>query len=211
MLFRSVVPDETEEMVDDTEIGYKTINYDATLDGRSIKMGGIINQSERKFTKRGDSMGIGVIEDLYGQMQFVLYSRAFDLYRDLLQENELVIMEGKLQIKEGEMPKISVYKVSPLVTSSEPEDEPETVRATAAAPINFGRKKLVLTVHGARDEIKGAVKEARKLLAANKGKSTVTFVFDWGSATTPEKVEITETLLSDLKTVLGRINVVVAD
>ncbi len=203
----AIVSDDTEDAVDDTEIGYKTVNYDATLDGRSVKIGGIINEFERKFTKRGDSMGVGVIEDLYGQVQFVLYSRAFDQYRDLLRENALVIMDGKLQIKEGEMPKISVYTVSALENSAPAEEGTDK----PAQFVSMKNKSLKLTIHGSREEIKGVVKEARKLLAAHKGNSKVTFVFDWQMAITPERVNVSDELINELKTILGRINVEVVD
>ena len=200
----AVVEDTEEDETNvDEDAGYKTVNYDRSLDGKRIKLGGIINSVERKFTKRGDAMGVGIIEDLYGQIQFVIYSKSFEQYRDLLKENALVIFEGTLVIKEDETPKINVYSVMPL------EKEKEETKIVADA--SYVDKKLRLTVHGGKNEISGVVKEARRILAGNRGGNRVFFVFDWGTAETPERTEISDALLADLRTVLGRTNVTVEE
>lgn len=196
----AVLPEDNSDsssVTGEEEIGYKTVNYDRSLDGRRVRMGGIVKEYERKFTKRGDSMGVGVIEDLYGQIQFVLYSRSFEQYRDLLRENAILIMDGSLVIKEDEMPKINVYAVTPFVAEAADAEETQ----------NYDGKILQLIIRGPKEEIAGAVRESRRLLAANKGKSKVKIIFDWGAAETPEKVEIDGELISDLQTVLGRVNV----
>lgn len=195
-----VEADETSD--DDDDQGYQKAAYDKSFDGKRIKLGGIINSVERKFTKRGDSMGVGVVEDLYGQIQYVLYSRSFEQYRDMLKENAIVVMEGTLVVRDDEMPKINVFAVHPL-------EKQEVVEVKPVA--TYEGKTLRLTVHGAKNEIMSLVKEARNIISSNKGRSRVFFVFDWGTAETPEKAEIGDALLADLKTVLGRANVEVTE
>ena len=109
-----LVVEADEASDDDDDQGYQKAAYDKRFDGKRIKLGGIINSVERMFTKRGDSMGVGVVEDLYGQIQYVLYSRSFEQYRDMLKENAIVVMEGTLVVRDDEMPKINVFAVHPL-------------------------------------------------------------------------------------------------
>ncbi len=197
-----LVIDADETAGDEDEQTTQKSAFDKSFDGKRIKFGGIINSIERKFTKRGDSMGVGVVEDLYGQIQYVLYSRSFEQYRDVLKENAIVVMEGTLVIRDDEMPKINVFAVHPLEKQEIVEVKPHE---------EFKGKTLKLIVHGAKNEITGVVKEARNIISSYKGQNRVFFVFDWGTAETPEKVEISEALLADLKTVLGRANVEVAE
>ncbi|UKI15076.1 MAG: hypothetical protein L6V85_03745 [Clostridiales bacterium] len=152
-----VEADETSD--DDDDQGYQKASYDKSFDGKRIKLGGIINSVERKFTKRGDSMGVGVVEDLYGQIQYVLYSRSFEQYRDMLKENAIVVMEGTLVVRDDEMPKINVFAVHPL-------EKQEVVEVKPVA--TYEGKTLRLTVHGAKNEIMSLVKEARNIISSNK-------------------------------------------
>ena len=105
-------------------------------------------------------------------------------------------------MRDDEMPKINVFAVHPL-------EKQEVVEVKPVA--TYEGKTLRLTVHGAKNEIMSLVKEARNIISSNKGRSRVFFVFDWGTAETPEKAEIGDALLADLKTVLGRSNVEVTE
>ena len=145
-----LVVEADEASDDDDDQGYQKAAYDKSFDGKRIKLGGIINSVERKFTKRGDSMGVGVVEDLYGQIQYVLYSRSFEQYRDMLKENAIVVMEGTLVVRDDEMPKINVFAVHPL-------EKQEVVEVKPVA--TYEGKTLRLTVHGAKNEIMSLVKE----------------------------------------------------
>lgn len=206
----AIVDDENEsEDMDDTEIGYKPVNYDTSLDGRRVKMGGIINTYERKFTKRGDSMGVGVIEDLYGQIDFVLFSRAFDKCRDYLHENALLTMEGTLLIKEGERPKINVQSVSELTVEEHSDNVVAVADKSAGAEVNkkASPSSVRIILHGSKNEISGVVREVRTLLGEYAGGGKVFFVFDWCTAQAPEGVVINDSLVRALKTIVGRTNV----
>jgi DNA-directed DNA polymerase III (polc) len=187
---------DTSILSGDEEIGFKTVNYDTSLNGKKIQIGGVINEFERRFTKKGDSMGTGVIEDLYGQIGFVLYSRTFETYRDLLKVNAFVVMDGSLVIREGELPKVNVYSVSLLDTAKDKKDD---VKETV--------KKLKLIIRGERKAIESAFTDVRSILRSHKGESTVQVRFDWGTSVTPEKVKITNDLVYDLGVVIGRDNI----
>lgn len=77
-------------------------------------------------------MGVGVVEDLYGQIQYVLYSRSFEQYRDMLKENAIVVMEGTLVVRDDEMPKINVFAVHPL----------ENRKSSRSNPLRLTKGKL---------------------------------------------------------------------
>ena len=195
-MLRVAESEDEAELTGEEEIGFKAVNYDKSFNDKYVKIGGVINQFEKRFTKKGDAMGVGVIEDLYGQMDFVLYSRTFENYRDLLKDNAFVIFEGKVSVREDESPKIMVSKVYPL-------EEKET----STEAVSTQKRHLLITLSGDKEAIAPLLIETRKLLAGHKGDSEVQIRLDWGLKCAPEKVKISPELEYDLSVIIGRDNV----
>ena len=57
-------------------------------------------------TKSSKMMAFVDIEDLYGVMETVVFPNVYERCQDILNEDEVVVMKGKLNFKEGEMPKV---------------------------------------------------------------------------------------------------------
>ncbi|MEG1612938.1 MAG: DNA polymerase III subunit alpha [Clostridia bacterium] len=199
----TVIEPEDDDVVvlEDNEIGYKTVNYDKTLNGKKIKIGGVINAFERKLTKKSESMGVGIIEDLYGQIEFILYSRRFDVCRDMLYVNAFVVLEGTLVIKEDENPKINVWSVSPLAIT-------DKTSAEQSVDIAKNKSKLILTISGERAKVTPIVKEVRKILTnCVAGDCVVIIKVDWADYVIPERVKFSSELEYDIGVIIGRNNI----
>ena len=79
--------------------GNKT--YTEITEGESVSMGGIIAEYKRLSTKSGSTMAFIKVEDVYGQIEVICFPKVFDKARDLLKEENIVRITGKVQIKEG--------------------------------------------------------------------------------------------------------------
>ncbi|MBQ8427246.1 MAG: hypothetical protein IJX16_05760, partial [Clostridia bacterium] len=87
------------DFYEEDEDGSKT--YTEITEGESVNMGGIISEFKRLSTKSGTTMAFVKLEDIYGQIEVICFPKVFDKARDLLKEENIVRVTGKLQIKEG--------------------------------------------------------------------------------------------------------------
>ncbi|MBP3431654.1 MAG: DNA polymerase III subunit alpha, partial [Clostridia bacterium] len=73
-------------------------------DGQPFVCGGIITEATRKRAKNGKEMCYIKLEDLKGTMEITFFSNAFSKYRDLLEEDNMVTIKGKINIRDGMAP-----------------------------------------------------------------------------------------------------------
>ena len=90
-------------------------------DGQSIVAGGMITEVNIKITRNNQMMAFVTLEDLFGNMECIIFPKTFRYYNNLICEENLVVLEGTLNIREEEQPKILVNTISPLLKV--PEDE----------------------------------------------------------------------------------------
>ncbi|MBQ8136171.1 MAG: hypothetical protein IJ174_01945, partial [Clostridia bacterium] len=83
-------------------------------DGRKVLMGGLLASSRGKATKKGEMMGFITLEDLYGQVEGLVFPRVFANISHLLREDEAVLISGRLSVREDEEPKLIVEEAEPL-------------------------------------------------------------------------------------------------
>ena len=98
----------------DTEIlGNPDKNGDIK-DGDSVTMAGLITGIKKLITKKGSQMAFLSVEDLYGQMEVVVFPKVFELYRQNMEEDNIVVIRGKLDLKEEGSPKLLADSVLTL-------------------------------------------------------------------------------------------------
>ena len=82
------------------------------LDGRFVDMGGILTEVKGKATKKGDYMAFVTLEDMAGQIECLVFPRVYEKYQPLLQEDEAVVISGKISVREEEAPKLLAERIS---------------------------------------------------------------------------------------------------
>ncbi len=83
-------------------------------DGKNVVVGGIITGKKTKTTKNNKLMAFVTLEDLYGSMEVIVFPLILTKYSDLIAEESLVLITGRLSIKEEDTPKIICEEVRPL-------------------------------------------------------------------------------------------------
>ncbi|MBQ2699694.1 MAG: DNA polymerase III subunit alpha, partial [Clostridia bacterium] len=83
-------------------------------DGMTVEMGGILVEAKGKATKKGAFMGFITLEDLTGQIEGLVFPKVYEKYQGLLNADDLVVLTGKLSVREDEDTKLLVDKVTPL-------------------------------------------------------------------------------------------------
>lgn len=108
---------------DYTDILHRFANANALsledIDDRaSVIVGGAIIAVKRKTTKKGRQMADLVIEDMYGTINVVLFPDLYDVVREVLVEDSLVFVQGKLEKNEFSSA-IQAQRVVPLEKAGE--------------------------------------------------------------------------------------------
>lgn len=77
-------------------------------DNRRVSIVGIIESINKKFTKNNQMMAFANFEDLYGNIELVIFPNTYDKYIELLKEDKVLIATGRLNISENDTPKMIV-------------------------------------------------------------------------------------------------------
>ena len=75
--------------------------YTEFNDGDHAVMGGIITEYKKLSTRAGSSMAFIKVEDLYGQIEVIIFPKIFDKCRQYLISEQIVKVSGKLQTKDN--------------------------------------------------------------------------------------------------------------
>ncbi len=81
-------------------------------DGQIVKIAGIISSIKKKYTKTNKLMAFVTIEDLYGACEIIVFENAYMNASDFLIEDNIVLIEGRLSIREDEDTKIVANKIT---------------------------------------------------------------------------------------------------
>ena len=85
-----------------------------SVDGQIVDMGGILTEVKGKATKKGAYMGFITLEDLTGQIECLVFPKVYERYQGMMAVDDLVVLHGRLSIREEEAPKLLVEKLIPL-------------------------------------------------------------------------------------------------
>jgi DNA polymerase-3 subunit alpha len=99
-----------EENLEDRIVNEKKIK-----DGDIVIIGGIINEITKKFTKNNDMMAFITIEDLYGTIEAIVFPKVLEKFRSLIDEDALILVKGRISLREDEQPKILCETIEPLI------------------------------------------------------------------------------------------------
>ena len=99
--------------------GHETNLYDGTR----VLLGGIIIKKQNKITKNNNMMAFITLEDLYGTVEGIVFPKIYDSCKDILYEDNIVLVEGTLDASDEDVPKLIINKVSELKKEEEEEKE----------------------------------------------------------------------------------------
>ncbi len=83
-------------------------------DGAVVEMAGMISEKRLKATKSGGMMAFVQLEDLRGATEALIFPRVYEKYQTMLEPETLVVLRGRLSVREEESPKLIPEEVRPL-------------------------------------------------------------------------------------------------
>ena len=122
-------------------------------DNQIVKYAGIISSIKKKYTKNNKIMAFITIEDLYGSMEILAFENAYQSAGSSLIEDNIVLIEGRLSIKEEEQSAtIIANKIMDFTTGG----------ATQDSSVTMGKKTIQFEITNLteqqKDRLRGAIK-----------------------------------------------------
>ncbi len=104
----------TAEFATDTEADAQETGDSFELDGKRVTMGGIIVSVKQKTTKTNNMMAFVELEDLYGSIEIIVFPKVYERCKQLLVQDTIVLVEGRISQKEEEAAKIICDSIKPI-------------------------------------------------------------------------------------------------
>ena len=123
------------------------------IDGQDVKIAGVISSVKKKYTKNNKIMVFLTIEDLYGTAEIIVFEPTYLKSQDILVEENIVIIDGRLSIREDDATKIVAREIK-----------------------NFGEAKskmLILNITNATEEQKAKLRGAIKYFNGDQNNISV--------------------------------------
>ena len=182
-----------------------TESEDIPSDGTRVTVCGIINEVISKNTKNGDRMAFVTVEDTTGTIECIVFPKVYEKVSHMLRMDNCIALNGNISSRDDEI-KILVSGIYELVENSNyiPKAEVE-IKSQSAKEAKT--RKLFLRLPTIECEIS---KKAQNLLEIFEGGTEAMFY----AADTKSysrfngRVEVSEFLIKELKTLLGDENVV---
>ncbi|NBG87310.1 DNA polymerase III subunit alpha [Isachenkonia alkalipeptolytica] len=85
-------------------------------DKQPVIVGGLVAEKSTKMTRNNNLMAFIRIEDLYGDLECVIFPNVYERYQPLIEEDQILLIKGTLDVKEDEDPKILINKIKSVET-----------------------------------------------------------------------------------------------
>ncbi len=187
-----------EDFVED-ESGNKTYEY--ITDGQAVKMGGMISLITKKVTKSGQSMAIITVEDVYSSIECVLFPKVYERFKDKIEDDAIIVVSGRLQLRDDEKPTIVVDK---LEVFDENADSDYEEGANEVETFKKEKETLYVKIDNENEDLQDEVME---IIVSYPGDIEVILVINNKKYRLTEKCRNCKALLYELYDVLGEKNV----
>ena len=84
-------------------------------DGDRVTVGGVLSEVSKKITRNNDMMAFAKIEDLYGIVEIIIFPKVFQKFKNLIYDDSMIIVKGRVSVREEEDPKLLCENIEPLV------------------------------------------------------------------------------------------------
>ncbi|MCI9015882.1 MAG: DNA polymerase III subunit alpha [Clostridia bacterium] len=152
-------------------------------DGQIVKIAGIINSIKKKYTKTNKIMAFITIEDLYGQIEVIAFENCYQASYNLLLNDEIVLIEGRLSIREDEETKIIANRITKFGQKSS--------------------KSLTIDITDLEEEKKAQLRGAIKFFSGDKNNISIN-IKEKEEEKACGGIYITENILKEFEELIGK-------
>ena len=168
-------------------------------DDQIISVAGIVQTVKMKTTRNNSMMAYVTVEDDTASIEMLAFSNVLDQYGGYLRENSAVVITGRLSLRDDKEPQIVINRARPIsdyADGSAPPEQPQNVNKSGTLYLRLPGEEGML------------YPKIRCILNMFPGDSTAVLYFADTRRRRGTRCCIRESMLSELKNVLGEANVV---
>ena len=169
-------------------------------DDQIVSVAGIVQNVKMKTTRNNSMMAYVTVEDDTAGIEMLAFSNVLSQYGGYLRENSAVVITGRLSIRDDKDPQIVINRARPISDYADGMVEPEP----APAPKRDGT--LYLKISSESDPV---YRKIRAIANMFPGDSSVVLYFADTKVRRGTRCQLAESMLRELKNLLGEGNVVV--
>ena len=159
-------------------------------DGQTVKYAGTITSIKKKYTKRNTIMAFITVEDLFGSAEMVIFDSVYSRCDKILFEDNIVLIEGRLSIKENEDARILVQNIKEF--SEQAENSRKTTITIDITEISSEQK----------EKLKGAI----RFFSGDRANMKIN-VLDKDEIKPCGVIYLTEEILKQFEEIVGKENI----
>ena len=170
-------------------------------DGQVVRIAGIINSVKKKYTKNNKIMAFVTIEDLFGQCEIIVFENCYQMCSDILMDESIVLVEGRLSIREDEDVKIVANKILPFKENSEKGVNSEK-------NINKGIKSIEINITNLNEEQKEKLRGAIRFFSGDRNNCRID-IKNGNKVDSAGGVLMNSEILNEFSNIVGEQNVTI--
>lgn len=170
----------------------KTIEY---RDNQNVKYAGIITKIKKKFTKNNTIMAFVTIEDLYGTVELIVFDSVYHKSQNALIEENVVLVEGRLSIREDEPVKIVASMIKDL-----------TQNTVESVPVSNKINSLLIDITNLSEDKKDRLRGAIKFFSGDRANVKLEIMQD-GQVKPCGGIFMTNKILEQFEEIVGKENI----
>lgn len=174
---------------------------DFSQDGKQVKYIGIINSIKKKYTKKNTLMAFITAEDLYGTTEIIVFDSCYSKAQNILLEENIVLIEGRLSIREDDDVKIVANSITEFN-----ETKLETKGDSPLLPINKKPKSLIINITNLLEEQKSKLRGAIKFFSGEKNNIAIS-VKNEDKVLPCGAIYLTTEILKQFEEIVGKENI----
>ena len=155
------------------------------VDGRRVKLVAIITKIKKKFTKTNKIMAFVTVEDLYGSCEVVVFESCYNTCQNVLLEENIVVIEGRISIKEDADMSIVANSITELKVNK--------------------KKKVILNITDLDEDKKAKLRGAIKFFVGERNNMPI-FVKQNDKISSCGAIFATDEILEEFKNIVGENN-----
>lgn len=170
-------------------------------DGQVVRIAGIINSVKKKYTKNNKIMAFVTIEDLFGQCEIIVFENCYQMCSDILMDESIVLVEGRLSIREDEDVKIVANKILPFKENREKGVNSEK-------NINKGIKSIEINITNLNEEQKEKLRGAIRFFSGDRNNCRID-IKNGNKVDSAGGVLMNSEILNEFSNIVGEQNVTI--
>ena len=181
---------------------------DLSKDGKQVKYIGIINSIKKKYTKKNTLMAFITVEDLYGSTEIIVFDSCYSKAQNILLEENVVLVEGRLSIREDDDVKIVANNITEFnensVQQSNNYNKPNLNNVGTDDPVR--PKMVTINITNLTEEQKSKLRGAIKFFSGDRNNIAIS-VKNEDKILPCGAIYLTEEILKQFEEIVGKENI----